>query len=139
MVSRFFPFMVKFALIVERAFTGDRLKIFMKTGEIIKAAFVTYLLYVDFIFNQQFTGMTYSYFINELRIGFSCSGFEIAAKVIDAYMSDLRHLGGLDLSLKVSERKFIYRVDSVIFCFFKIMLEAHRRKQFYLAAVSYRR
>ena len=61
------------SLISERAFAGDQFKIFMKTGKIIKAAFITKLFDAHIIFNKQFTSMTYPYLDKELRVCFSCS------------------------------------------------------------------
>ena len=63
----------KFSLVSKRAFAGDHFKIFMKTGEIIKAAFVAKLFNAQIVFNKKFAGMADADLDKELGIGFSCS------------------------------------------------------------------
>jgi hypothetical protein len=48
----------KFFLVDQRAFSGDHLKIFMKGGKIIKAAFITKLFNTEMALNKHFAGMT---------------------------------------------------------------------------------
>ena len=49
----------KFFLIVQGAFTGYLLKIFMEIGKVVKPAFITELFQRQFIFDKQFAGMPY--------------------------------------------------------------------------------
>ena len=67
-------------LVAQRAFAGDQFKVFVKAGEVIEPAFITKLFYTQVVFDQQFTGMSYPYFDQELRIGLSGAGFKIPAE-----------------------------------------------------------
>jgi hypothetical protein len=69
-------------LIGQGAFPGDHLKILMKAGEVIKAAFITKPFDALVVFNKQFAGMAHSQFDQELRISFPGSGFKIPAEGI---------------------------------------------------------
>jgi hypothetical protein len=66
--------------IMLRALAGDHLEVLVKTSEIIEPAFEAQLFYADPVVDKQFTGMPNPYFRDELGIGLTCSGFEIAAE-----------------------------------------------------------
>ena len=52
----------------------------MEAGEIVKAAFITYLLHVHAVFDQQFAGMADPDLTDELGVGLPGSRFKIPAK-----------------------------------------------------------
>ncbi len=97
----------------------------METGEVIETAFIAYLLYIDLVFDQQFAGMTYSYFVDELRIGFSCPGFKVPAEIVDTDVCNIRYFLGLYLTFEIGQGEFIDRMDPVVFGLFEIMLKAY--------------
>lgn len=81
----------KLPLINQRTFAGDQFEIFMKAGEIMEAAFVADLFYLDLIFYQKFAGCSHSYFIYKLRIGFTRTRFEITTERIRTHFRYFGH------------------------------------------------
>ena len=59
---------------------GNRLKLPIKIRQGIEATFITDLRDVEVIFEQQFTGMTNSYFVYKTREGFIRPWFKIATE-----------------------------------------------------------
>ena len=57
---------IKFFLIAQRAFAGDQLEILMKAGKIVEPTLITQLFNAHIVFNEQFTGVTYAHFNEEL-------------------------------------------------------------------------
>jgi hypothetical protein len=75
----------------------------MKTGEVIESAFVTKLLNAKVIFYQQLAGVPNADLYQELRIGFTRSGFKIPAERIGADVCHRCNFFKLDLSFKIHQ------------------------------------
>lgn len=91
----------KLFLITERAFAGDHFKVFVKAGKVVEAAFIAKLFDAQVVLNEQLAGLSYAYLDEELRIGLSGTGLEIAAERIGADIGNSRNFFQLDLSLVV--------------------------------------
>jgi hypothetical protein len=110
-------------LIAQRAFTGDLFKIFMKAGEIIKAAFITDLLYVHLVVDKQLTGAAYPYFVNKARVGFFAARFKEFAERIRADVGHRGYLFQSDLLFKIYDGVIVNGVDAVLLRFLEIVRE----------------
>ena len=100
-----------------RAFARDGFEMLMETGEIVKTALITELLDAESVVYKQFTGMTYAYFRQELRVGLSRSGFKIPAKRIGHHPCDRRYLLEIDLLGEMPESIIINGIDTIILQF----------------------
>ena len=60
----------KFLLISKRALARDKFKVFMKTGKIVKAAFITKLFNAKVVFDKQLTCMSDPKLDQKLGISF---------------------------------------------------------------------
>jgi hypothetical protein len=111
------------------AFAGDHLKILVKAGEIIEAAFETKLLDANPVVNKQLACVAYAYFRQELRISLACPGLEIPAKGIGHHPGDGGYILQVDLLCEMPEGIIVDGIDPVVFRFGKIMGKADRGKE----------
>lgn len=82
-------FQVRF-LIAQWTLAGKLLEVFMKTREVMEAAFVTDLLDIHLVFDQEFAGVPNADFNKELRECLAGTRLEIAAKRVAAHAG---HIG----------------------------------------------
>ena len=107
------------------AFPCDHLEVLMEAGEVVEPTFETQLFDADAIVYKQFACMPHTYLREELRIGLTCTGFEIAAEGIGYQAHDGRHLFEIYFLGEMTQRIVVNGVDALAFLFGEIMTETY--------------
>jgi hypothetical protein len=114
-----------FPLIGLRGFAGDRAKVLVEAGKIGEAAFEAKLFNTDPVVEQEFAGVADTDLGQELGVGLSGPGFEVAAKGVGDEACDGSDVVEIDLPGKMAKRIIVYRVDPVVLRFGEIGAEAN--------------
>ena len=112
-----------------RGFSRNQPKIFVEAGEVVETALEAKLFDADAVIEQEFAGVADADLGDELGIGLTRAGFEIAAEGIGHQTGHRGYLVEIDLLGEMVKGIVVDGIDPVVFRFREIGLEADGRQQ----------